>query len=75
MADTVTLVLTRDQALAEIVLAQRDERVPMLDGADLSKADLRKTDLSGGNIREANLSGANLSGAWSLYVRRVSAQG
>ena len=50
-------VLTRDQALMEIILAQQDERVPMLDGADLSKADLRRTDLSGGNIREADRSG------------------
>ena len=28
MADTIAYVLTRDQALMEIVLAQREERVP-----------------------------------------------
>lgn len=56
-------------ALAEILRAQREERVPMLDNADLGGTDLRKSDLSGGNIREsvrghgALLNNANLIGA------------
>ncbi len=64
MADQIDYVLARDKALAEIVIAQREERVPMLDRVDLHGADLRKTDLSGGNMCEANLSETNLSGAY-----------
>src|SRR5215831_14383633 len=63
MVDAIIYSLTRDRALGEIIRAQLEERVPMLDYADLSGTDLRKTDLSGGNIREANLSESNLSGA------------
>lgn len=51
MVDEIVSVLAKDQALAEIIRAQREERVPMLDYADLSR-----TDLSGENIRGANLS-------------------
>ena len=64
MAYSFTRTQKINPALVEVALAQRDERVPMLDNADLSGADLRKTDLSGGNLREANLSEADLSGAY-----------
>ncbi len=36
MVDAIVYALTRDQALAEIIRAQREERVPMLDYADLN---------------------------------------
>ncbi|MBV8822214.1 MAG: pentapeptide repeat-containing protein, partial [Ktedonobacteraceae bacterium] len=55
--------LNRNEALDEILQAQREESVPMLDNANLSGADLRAVDLSGANIYAADLSEANLSGA------------
>jgi len=47
MAYSFTRSQKNNPALVEVALAQRDERVPMLDNADLGGADLRKTDLSG----------------------------
>ena len=46
MFDSTVYSLTRDQALTEIIRALREERVPILDNADLSETDLRNTDLS-----------------------------
>ena len=51
MAYSFTRAQKNNAALVEVAIAQRDERVPMLDNADLSGADLRKADLSGGNMR------------------------
>ena len=42
MGDAIVYALSRDQALAEIIRAQREERVPMLDYADLSGTDCAK---------------------------------
>ena len=42
--------LTRDQALQEIILAQHGERVPMLDGVDLSHTDLRKAEIGRAHV-------------------------
>ena len=68
--------LTRNQALLEIDSAWKEERVPMLDNADLSGADLRGADLSGGNMFGVNLADANLSGAYicGAYLRKANSQ-
>ena len=55
-----TCVLSRDQALREISLALREERVPLLDNADLRRTNLYALDLSGGDFIKADLSDANL---------------
>jgi len=69
--------LTREQALAEVQAAMRDERVPILDRANLERTDLHSTDLSGGHLSEANLSEANLSGAYmcGAYLYKANLSG
>ena len=63
MAKTAYLLM-KQAALHEIVKAIDDERVPILDYADLRQTDLRETDLSGGSMRWADLSDADLRGAY-----------
>lgn len=74
---TVQYSLTRQEALREITRAEKEERVPTLAHANLSKTDLHNADLSGGDIREANLSDADLSKAYicGAYLLKANSAG